>query len=133
MIPAKANEVRMYVQTPVDFAPSEVATLRVVGKAEPAGHVMTANMSSMVQLRAAKPQTPYPPRWQDGLVFVSAQPAKPGFFSVANKISSAELPRSGGEALVTIDMERTDAAFKDALTVVPIGLPAGVTAEVKRN
>jgi hypothetical protein len=45
-----------------------------------------------------------------------------------------ELSRSGGEALLTLDFERTDAKFKDTpLVVVPVGLPAGVTAEVKRN
>jgi hypothetical protein len=133
-IPAKVNEVRMYIQPPVDFVPGDLAILRINGKAEQAGHAMSATMSSLVQLRAARPQTPYPPRWHDGLIVVSAQTAKSGFYNVTTKSTTVELPRSGGEAQITLDFERTDAKFKDTpLVVVPCGLPVGVTAEVKRN
>src|SRR5205085_1582236 len=86
------------------------------------------------QLRAARPQTPYPPRWHDGLIIVSAQPAMPGFYNVTAKNTTVELPRTGGETQLTLDFERTDDKFKDTpLVVVLFGLPAGVTAEVKRN
>ncbi|HEY2414873.1 MAG TPA: PPC domain-containing protein [Pirellulaceae bacterium] len=134
VIPAKANEVRMYIQPPVDFAPGELAMLRITGKTEQAGHSMSASMSTLVQLRAARPQTPYPPRWHDGFIVVSAQPPKPGFYNVTTKNTSVELPRGGGEAQLTLDFERTDAKFKDTpLVVIPVGLPPGVTADVKRN
>jgi hypothetical protein len=133
-IPAKTIEARIYVQPPVDFAPGELATLRITGKALQAGHTMSAEMSTLVQLRAARPQTPYPPRWNDGLIVVSAQTAKPGFYNVTAQNTTVELPRTGGEAQITLDFERTDAKFKDTpLVVVPCGLPPGVTAEVKRN
>jgi hypothetical protein len=134
MIPAKANEARIYVQPPVDFSPGEVTTLHITGKANQAGHAMFASMSTLVQLRAARPYTPYPPRWHDGLICVSAQSAKPGFYTVTTKNTTLELPRTGGEAQLTLDFERMDADFKDTpLVVIPVGLPAAVTAEVKRN
>jgi hypothetical protein len=43
-------------------------------------------------------------------------------------------PRLVGETKLTLDFERTNANFKDApLLVMPLGVPAGLTPEVKRN
>jgi hypothetical protein len=134
VIAAKANEVRMYVQPPLDLSAGELTELQVVGRAQSSGREITAAMSTTVQLRLARPQMPYPPRWHDGAIFVSGQNTKPAFFTVAAKSSSVDLPRSAGQAQLTLDFERTDPKFKDVpLTVMPLGLPAGVTAEVKRN
>jgi hypothetical protein len=33
-------------------------------------------MATTVQLRAARPQTAYPPAWHDGLIFVVGEAAK---------------------------------------------------------
>jgi hypothetical protein len=45
-----------------------------------------------------------------------------------------KLPRQAGQAQLTLDFERTNEKFKDVpLTVLPLGLPAGVAATVKRN
>src|SRR5262249_47654284 len=133
-IAAKANETRLYVLPPNDLTTAEIAELRVVGRAEASGRAISATMASTVQLRAARPQTPYPPAWQDGAVFVSRTSAKPGFYTVATSQSAVELSRAAGQAKLTLDLERTDPKFKDTpLTVVPLGLPPGVTAEIKRN
>ena len=60
--------------------------------------------------------------------------AKPAFYTVVSRESAVKLPRSGGQALLTLDFERTNEKFKDVpLTVLPLGLPAGVAAAVKRN
>jgi hypothetical protein len=111
-----------------------MAALRIVGRAVAAGQDITATMTTTVQLRAARPQMPYPPAWHDGTILVSGMGAKPGFFAVASRTNTVEFSRSTGQGQLTIDFERTDAKFKDTpLTVLPIGLPAGVTAEVKRQ
>jgi hypothetical protein len=134
VIATKANEVRMYIVPPLDLAAGELTDLRVVGRAESSGHEITATMSTTVPLRLARPQMPYPPRWHDGAIFVSGQSAKPGFFNVASKATSIDLPRSGGQTQFTLAFERTDPKFKDTpLTILPLGLPSGVTAEIKRN
>jgi hypothetical protein len=134
VIAAKANEVRLYVQPPLDLGSGDITLLRIIGKATAAGREIKTTMTTTVQLRAARPQTPYPPRWHDGAIFVSGQEAKPGFFSVASKSNQIDVQRSAGQAQMTLDFERTDARFKDvALTVVPVALPLGITAEVKRN
>ncbi|HMC11619.1 MAG TPA: pre-peptidase C-terminal domain-containing protein, partial [Pirellulaceae bacterium] len=81
VIAAKANEVRMYVQPPLDWSAGELAELQVVGRAQSSGREITVAMSTTVQLRLARPQMPYPPRWHDGAIFVSGQGVKPGFFT----------------------------------------------------
>jgi hypothetical protein len=134
VIAAKTNEVKMYVVPPVDFSAGEAAELRVLGRAEAGGRESLAVMSTTVQLRAGRPQTPYPPAWHDGTILVSSTGAKPGFYTVTSRDSAVKLPRDAGQAQLTLDFERTDAKFKDApLTVLPLGLPAGVTASVKRT
>ena len=56
------------------------------------------------------------------------------FFSVTSKLQQIDVHRSAAQAQITLDFERTDPKFKDAaLTIVPVALPNGITAEVKRN
>lgn len=131
-IPAKANEVKCYIVAPADWTAGEVAPLRIVGTAEGAND--SAMMATTVQLRTVRPQTPYPPAWLDGAVFVSATAAKKPFYSVSSAKYEVALPKQVGQAKLTLDFARLDDKFKDVpLTVLPLGLPAGVTVEVKRN
>ena len=132
VIPAKANEVRLYVVAPLDFSPAEIDGLRIAGRTDNGEFAST--MSTAVQLRAARPQTPYPPAWLDGLVFVSGLPASPSFYSVTADRTEVNFPRLVGETKLTLSFERTNPNFKDApLLVMPLGVPAGITPEVKRN
>jgi len=134
VIPAKANEARLYVVAPFDWSAGEIAPLSIVGTADANGREFTARMATTVQLRTARPQTPYPPAWHDSTVFVSATAAKPAFYSVVANKSEVNFPRLVGQAQLKLDFARLDDKFKDVpLTVLPLGLPAGITAEVKRN
>jgi hypothetical protein len=134
VIAAKTNEVRLYIQPPLDLGPGQPAELRIIGKAAEGAREIKAEMTTTAQLRAARPQTPYPPRWHDGAIFVSGQSPKPAFFAVSTKSHDIEVRRSTSQAQITLDFERTDPKFKDApLTIIPIALPAGITAAVKRN
>jgi Bacterial pre-peptidase C-terminal domain len=134
VIAAKANEGRLYIVPPVDLSAAEMSELRIVGRAEVGGQEITSSMSTTIQLRAARPQTPYPPGWHDGAIFVSGLGSKLSFYTIASTQSNVTLPRQAGQTQFKLDFERTDSKFKDVpLTVVPLGLPSGVTAEVKRN
>jgi hypothetical protein len=93
-----------------------------------------AAMSTLVQLRAARPQTPYPPRWHDGSVFISALTRSAPLAWFANVPPSIDVLLNEGKVTVPIAMESTDPKFKDAaITIVPIGLPTGVTVEAKKG
>ncbi len=134
VIPAKAKEVRMYVVAPLDFAPAELAELRVTGRADESGRGASAIMATAVQLRAARPQTPFPPAWHDGSLFVSSLADRNAFYTVTADRAEVNFPRLVGEAKLTLAMKRLDPKFKDAPLVVRTqGLPPGIAAAVKRN
>jgi hypothetical protein len=134
VIPTKANEVRLYVVAPIDLAPGELAELRIVGRADESGGSFPAFVSTIPQLRAARPFQPYPPAWQEGLILAVGAPTTPSFYALSADRQEVNLARQVGETKLTLTFERTDPNFKDVpLTVLPLGLPAGITAEVKRN
>jgi hypothetical protein len=134
VIPKGANEVRLYVIVPPDFADSELAELKIVGRADETAKNYETTMTTTVQLRTARPQTAYPPSWLDGTILVSGLAARPSFYNVAADRLEVNYARMVGQTQFTLKFDRTDANFKDVpLTVLPLGLPAGVAAEVKRN
>ena len=134
VIPGKANEVRLYVVAPVDLAPGELTELRIVGRADDSGGNFIAPVSTLPQLRAARPFQPYPPAWQEGLILAMGAPVTPPFYTLSADRQEVNLARQVGETKLTLTFERTDPNFKDVpLTVLPLGLPAGIAAEVKRN
>jgi hypothetical protein len=134
VIPAGANEVRLYVVTPFDLAPADLAAIKIVGRADDTGRGYAATMNTSTQLRAARPFVPYPAAWLDGLVFVSGVADKAPFHRVAPDRLDVNFPRLVGQTQFTLKFDRLVEAFKDVpLTVLPIGLPPGIAAEIKRN
>lgn len=124
----------MYVVAPLDFSPGELAELRIVGRADDTGRNTTATMTTTAQLRTARPQTAYPPAWHDGVLLVSALAERNSFYTVTADRTEVNFPRLVGETKLTLAMKRTDEKFKDTpLVVMPLGLPAGISAEIKRN
>jgi hypothetical protein len=134
VIGEKANEVLMYVVAPPDLAETEIVPLRIVGTAPIDGATFAAPAGTTAILKAGRPYLPYPPAWLDGLIYIAGLPDRPNFYQVAPDKIDVSFPRLVGQTQLVLTMDRTDANFKDVpLTVVPQGLPAGVTAEIKRN
>ena len=134
VIPAKANEVRMYVVAPPDLEEAEYVPLRIAGSAADGSCQHTATMSTLVQLRVARPHVPYPAGWIEGVVQVCGSDDQPAFYTLDADKSEVNFPRLVGQTQLTLTMQRTNDKFKDVpLTVLPLDLPAGITAEVKRN
>ncbi|MEX2174189.1 MAG: hypothetical protein WD872_07490 [Pirellulaceae bacterium] len=135
VIPAKANEVRLYVVAPLDLAAGELAALRIVGRPDGTGTSPSYTaMKTTGQLRAARPQQPYPPAWLDGLLLVSGLSSQPSFYNLATDRTEVHFLQQVGETKLTLTFDRTDPNFKDVpLSVLPLGLPAGIAAEVKRS
>jgi hypothetical protein len=134
VIPDKGAEVKIYVIAPRDLSDAEFLPLRIVGKATVDGRELTASANSTLKLRTAKPQMPLPPTWLDGMVAVSALPDSPMFYNVTPDKTEVNFARQVGQTQMVLTFDRTDANFKDVpLTVMPLGIPAGITAEIKRN
>ena len=134
VIPANANEVRLYVVTPASLAPADLAAIRVVGRADDTGKGYAATMTTTTQLRTARPYVAYPAGWLDGLLFISGIADKAPFHRVSPDRLDVNFPRLIGQTQFTLKFDRLVESFKDVpLTVLPIGLPPGIAAEIKRN
>ncbi|WP_145089501.1 hypothetical protein [Anatilimnocola aggregata] len=134
VIAAKANETRLYVIPPADWQLAEIASLRVVGEAADSEDIPPAVMSTIAQVRLAKPAMIYPAPFSDGLILASGLLAKSEFYTLSQTKPEITLLRQVGQAQLTLAMQRTEATFKDIpLTVLVTKAPAGVTTEVKRN
>jgi hypothetical protein len=134
VIPEKAAEVVMYVIAPADLSAAEIVPLHIVGTADIDGATYSSLAKTAAILKAARPFMAYPQTWLDGLIFVAGLPDRPGFYQVTPDKIDVDFPRTAGQAQLVLTMDRTDANFKDVpLTVLPQGLPAGFTAEIKRN
>jgi hypothetical protein len=134
VIPANANEVRLYIVTPLDLAPADLAAIRIVGRADDSGKGFAAQMTTTGQLRTARPYVPYPAAWLDGAIFVTGATDRTPLYRVAPDRLEVNFPRLIGQTQFTLKFDRLVEAFKDVpLTVLPLGLPPGVAAEIKRN
>ncbi|MDX1944202.1 MAG: PPC domain-containing protein [Pirellulaceae bacterium] len=133
VIPPKAAETRLIVVAPPDLTPGELVPLRVVGSADASAGHFTAALATTTQLRTARPQMPYPPAWIDGVLFVCGMRDSPPFYSLRGDKNELNFPRPVGQTQLSLAFERIGDKFKDPITIYPLGLPAGVTAEIKRN
>lgn len=132
-LPAKANEVRVYLVAPQDLAPGEIAPLRIVGRAG-SGNGEAVPLSTLAMLRASRPACPYPPGWQDGLLLVSGLARQSPWFRVEPTAGPVFFPRQVGSAHGELKVHRLSDVFRQGtLAVVPLGLPAGVNLEAKRR
>ncbi len=131
VIPAKANEVRMFVATSPDFEEAELRMIRVVGIADISGREVHRPMRTEPSLRAKMPQVLYPPGWYDGLVAITTiGPAKP-FFDLQSDQEAVELTQGSGEYV--FHLERLEKEFTSAINVFPEDLPPGFEASVKSD
>lgn len=131
-IPAGVNELRIHILPPADFHAGELVDLRIQGKANVGPREHQAIASNGVQLRVARPLLLSQPSWQDGAIFVGYAD-QAAFYTVAPAMAEAPVAL-GAEVMIPFAFERTDANFKEVpLSLLFSGLPAGVTAEVKRE
>ena len=134
VIAEKQAEVLMYVVAPGGLAAGEIIPLRIVGTATIDGAKYEARAGATALLKTARPFMAYPPAWLDGLIFIGGLPDRPSFYNITPDRIDVPFLRGAGQGQFILTFDRTDANFKDVpLTVLPQGLPAGVTAEIKRN
>lgn len=131
-IPAGVNELRTYILPPADFHAGELVDLRIQGKANvgPREHRSIAN--NKLQLKTARPLMVSQPSWQESAIF-TGYADQAAFYTVAPAMAEAPVAQ-GAAVIIPFAFARTDANFKDVpLTLLFSGLPAGATAEAKRE
>ena len=131
VIPAKANEVRLFLAVPREFSEAELGMIRIVGVADIDGRKVRRTMSTEPTLRTKMPHVLYPPSWYDGLITtVVVKPATP-FFDISSDQQSLKLTDGRGEYVFRI--RRKDKDFKAGVNVSFGALPPGFETSVKAD
>lgn len=132
-IAAKSNEGRIYLVAPLDLKPGDIVPLRLVGRSG-SGEGSLVPVSTQALLRAARPAYPFPPPWLDGLLLLSGTEGSPPWFRIEPTVGEIFLPRQVGQAQWTLKLHRISGLFKEGpLTLIPHGLPSGLSLETKRR
>lgn len=133
VIPDKGVAAKVIVSAPAGLADGQLQLLKVVGKATFEGRevAVTASTSGLHKLKT--PQVLFPPTWLDGMVPLAIVPDAEPFYTFVPEQPAGFFPRILGQTQVNIALERKQAEYKDPPLTFVEGLPAGFSAEVKRN
>ncbi|MEO8493706.1 MAG: PPC domain-containing protein, partial [Planctomycetota bacterium] len=132
-IPAAAKEHRLLIAVPENAAAGNLAPIRIVGSATVNDRPQTAVAETIATLRAKRPQLTFPPEWMNGLVSVVVGSNLDPFYAVKPGTPTAAFNKETGQAALALTLERPNAEFKEAITVMVENLPAGFTSEVKAD
>lgn len=133
IIGEKQPATRMMIMAPAGLTAGDAIPLRIVGTAERNGEKFTIPLSTAALLRVIDPQVAYPATWRDGLLPVAVANDAPELFTITPSAPQVIYPRTAAQVGFTLVMDRKQGEFKDALTVIPESLPAGVTAAIARE
>jgi hypothetical protein len=130
-IPAKAKEHRLLIAVPGKSVVGSLAPVRIVGSAMVNDRPQSSIAETLVTLRAKRPQLTFPPQWMNGLISIVVGSNLEPFFSL--KADTATFDKAKGQAPLSITLERKNKEFKEAITVMVEGLPAGFSSSVKAD
>ncbi|MDA1053943.1 MAG: PPC domain-containing protein [Planctomycetota bacterium] len=132
-IPAAAKEHRLLIAVPDGATAGSLAAVRLVGAATVNDRPQTAVVETITTLRAKRPQLTFPPQWMNGLLSVVVGSNLDAFYAVKPVTPTAAFNKESGQAALALTLERTNAEFKDPITVMVENLPAGFSSEVKAD
>jgi hypothetical protein len=123
-------ETLLKVTLPADISPGELRHARIIGKVKIGDETVAVPANQRGPLLAMFPNAVSLPTILESAVAIGVGPPFPPFFDLA--VSSKELyfPQLVGASSFEVAINRTNAAFTDAVPVVVEGLPPGLTAEV---
>jgi hypothetical protein len=123
-------ETLLKVTLPADIPAGELRHARVIGKAKIGDETVAVPANQRGPLLAMFPNTMSLPTILESAVAIGVGPPFPPFFDLAVSSERLYFPQLVGAWSFEVAINRTDAAFTDAVALVVEGLPPGVTAEV---
>jgi hypothetical protein len=115
---------------PHNIPTGEVRTATIVGRAKVGAQTVSVPANQHEPLRAIFPNALSLPTQLEDTIAVGVGPAFPPFFDLSLANPQVYFPQLIGASSVDININRTNNAFKEAVSVVVEGLPAGITAEI---
>lgn len=127
----EGGETLLKITLPASIAAGEMRLAKIVGKAKVGEETVEVAASQREPLRTLFPSTmTLPPQLVDS-VAIGVSPPFPPFFDVAIPGNEVYFPQLVGASSFDISINRTNAAFKDAVSFSLEGLPKEITAKVE--
>ena len=123
-------ETLLKITLPANIATGEVRNATIVGRAKIGEQTLTVSANEREPLRTIFPNSFSLPTQLENTIAVGVGPAFPPFFDLS--VASPELifPQLVGASSFDVNINRTNAAFKDAVSLGVEGLPTGISAEI---
>ncbi|MBP85118.1 MAG: hypothetical protein CMJ64_00100 [Planctomycetaceae bacterium] len=132
-IPAKAKEHRLLLVVSDGAKAGDLRAIRLLGKAQVGDRAYTAVVETQATVRGKRPQLLSPPEWMNGLLSTVVGAESAAFYGTKLNTEAVTFAQAAGKAEFAFTLERTNAEFKDAVTVLFEQLPAGFSGAVKAD
>jgi hypothetical protein len=123
-------ETLLKITLPAEIAAGEVRDMTIVGKGKVGEQTVTVPANQGEPLRAVFPNSFSLPTQLENSIAVGVGPAFPPFFDLSLASPQLYFPQLVGTSSFDVSINRTNAAFKDALSFAVEGLPPGITAQI---
>jgi hypothetical protein len=115
---------------PANIPAGTIRDVTIVGKAKVGEQTVTVPVNQRKPLQAVFPNAISLPTQLEDTVPVAVGPPFPPFFELELTDSNLYFPQLVGASTFDVNVKRINEAFKDAVSIVVEGLPAGITAKV---
>ncbi|MCA9231453.1 MAG: PPC domain-containing protein [Planctomycetales bacterium] len=126
----EAAETLMKITLPADLPQGAMRLARIIGKVKDGDQEFTVAATQQTPLLAMFPNTLSLPSALIETVAVGVGPPFAPFFELVVPENRAYFPQIVGTSTFDVEINRINAAFKEAVALTVNGLPEGITAEV---
>jgi hypothetical protein len=123
-------ETLLKITLPPGISTGDVQSMTIVGKAKVGDQMVSVAANQRELLRAMFPNTLSLPRQLEDTIAVGVGPPFPPFFDLSLASRQIYFPQLVGKSSFDINVNRTNEAFKEPVTLSIEGLPAGITAAI---
>ena len=120
----------MKITLPSDIPQGEMRLATIVGKAKVGDAIVSVPANQREPLLAMFPNALSLPTELENTIAIGVGPPFPPFFDLSVVGSRVYFPQLVGASTFDVNINRTNEAFKDPISLVVEGLPAGIQAEI---
>jgi hypothetical protein len=126
----EGGETLLKVTLPAGIPQGEMRLARIVGKAKVSDAIVSVSANQREPLMAMFPNALSLPTELESTIAVGVGPPFPAFFDLSVAGATVYFPQLVGASSFDVNINRTNDAFKDPISLVVEGLPAGIQAEI---
>jgi hypothetical protein len=126
----EGGETLLKITLPPGILQGEMRLAKIVGKAKIGNEIVSVTANMREPLSAMFPNALSLPTELESTIAIGVGPPFPPFFDLHVAGSTVYFPQLVGASTFDVNVNRTNEAFKDPISLVVEGLPAGIQAEI---